>query len=101
MKRSDFLKRLGLGAVAAVAAPQVVQAIVADKEEYVTLVHPDGQEQRIGPVEYVNSPYTTEECWRSGCDQAMERERFSDLLPELVKKYEGVTIMDFLKTVQP
>ena len=101
MNRLDFLKRLGLGAVAAVAAPTAINAIIGEREpvlyqcdletgevEVVEAEYAEGYKLGVKEVEDIcQYPMTYDECYRFPIDPAME---------ELVKKCDRLQIFDLL-----
>ena len=62
MKRSDFLKRLGIGLGAVVVAPQVLASMPAKEDGYTTPIGTDGPtthgEHLIAIMDYKLKPYS-------------------------------------------
>jgi hypothetical protein len=113
MKRRDFLRRFGIGAAAVVAAPFLVKAalpgpippptgeigVPADqyhldkcKEVYQDHI----RQYPLTPTECYSSPTYTSQ-W----DELAAREAMRPHYPELVKRYDNVSIVDMLKITRP
>jgi len=105
MDRRGFLKRFGIGAAAAVAAPSIVKAALPEPvdpptgelsaEEY----HLNNARELKFRHDWAKAhyPMRTDECYKSQWDELAEREFFRPYWPELVKRYENVNILDMLK----
>lgn len=108
MKRRDFLRKFGIGAAAAVAAPSIVKAALPDTPPPLQTKRfdlPDGKTFHLAhtppkDIDIYQYPMTYDECWESNIDEYLRQKEMEKYWPALVRKYgKNYSITDFLKLI--